>query len=244
MKGLFKMDVCVKTNFDVYSPLVEPERNDFATGYMLDHHDTLMKYIGTTLGIAYPEDMFNDVFLSLMSSENQGRGYSDEYGDGGISVAQFVYGRIKGYAKNKKYSSSAEILNGSAVVAASSNGEDVEDMDSFQKAYAMASVSDTITSTDDSCAIRDELEYLIDMCNFYDIKIVHILKNMDKLAGMSKKALSAAMVDIKAIAERDTEFGEILRSVLAFSSTNRDKLIALLDEIGGPNNGACLLASC
>lgn len=238
------MDVCVKTNFDVYSPLTEPERNDLATTYMVDHYDTLVWYIGKTLGIAYPEDMYSDVFLSMMNAERQGRGYNGSYGDGGISVAQFVYGRIKRYAKNKKYASSAEIINGSAVVAASATTDEVEDMDSFQRAYALASISDTTESLDASCSIRDELEYLIDICNFYDIKIVHIIRNMDKLVGMSRKAISAAMSDIKSIAERDKEFGEVLRNVLTYSSTNRDRLLAMLDEIGGPADGACLLASC
>ena len=51
------------------------------------------------------EDLVNDVFMSILESENNGEGYDEEHGNGEMSVEKFIFGRLKRYALNSKYRS-------------------------------------------------------------------------------------------------------------------------------------------
>lgn len=232
------MDICVKAlSFDEYCGLKEPNRNNLASTYMSENMNSLIKYINK-LKVTSPEDLFQDVFLSILKSEEKGEGYNQEYGDGTITVAQFVYGRIERYAKNKKFS------DNKCEVAASTSSEEVEDMDSFQKAFAMASVSDTTDDVDEYLSIRDELEYCVSICDFYNINIRHIVRNMQEIVGAGAKALKVAVANISDIVGKDRDFGEVLWSVLNFGSKYQGKLVEMLDELGVDDNGTRVLASC
>ena len=98
-----KMDITVNAKFDEYSGLKEIDRNTLATEYMSDNYKRLLRFIECELRVIYPEDLFQDVYISLLKRERVGRGFNQQYGDGTITVGQFVYGIIKKMSNNKKY---------------------------------------------------------------------------------------------------------------------------------------------
>jgi hypothetical protein len=94
--------------------IVEPEINREGSNYIISHYNDLLKYImSASLKEEKASDLLHDVYVSLVSAENEGNGFDMEYGDrlsdsddssiNIMDVAQFVYGRIKLYAKNSKY---------------------------------------------------------------------------------------------------------------------------------------------
>lgn len=240
-----KMDITVNAKFDEYSGLKEIDRNTLATEYMSDNYKRLLRFIECELRVIYPEDLFQDVYISLLKRERVGRGFNQQYGDGTITVGQFVYGIIKKMSNNKKYQKPCEVIKGSGAVATASysEGDDFDDLDSFQKAFAAAKVYDNTAEVDMNVSIRDELEYCINVCNYYDIQIVNLLRNMDRLADCGKKALEAVTEKIRVVIAKDKELGETLNTVLAYSARNRAEMLELLDEFGG-QDGTRLLATC
>lgn len=98
-------------NFD--ARLVEPVINREASNYIIEHYDELLTFIRkNSIKEEKANDLLHDVYISMVESEDNCEGYDMNFCDMSdkhkndtvfIDVAQFVYGRIKGYIKNAKY---------------------------------------------------------------------------------------------------------------------------------------------
>lgn len=97
--GLSCGDVCTST------ALKEVIINHDASEYILNNYSYIQKAVmAKGIDEERSKDLVNDMYVSLFAAENEGEGYNPEFGDGNISVAQFVLGRAMQYAKNSKYS--------------------------------------------------------------------------------------------------------------------------------------------
>lgn len=98
-------------NFGLSVRLLEPVLNRDASNYVIDHYDNIIGYIIKS-GIKEEKahDLLHDVYISIVESENNNKGFDMEYcgrdneeESGLMEVSQFVYGRVGLYAKNSKY---------------------------------------------------------------------------------------------------------------------------------------------
>jgi hypothetical protein len=178
--------------------LVEPEINRLASQYCAEHRDELVRKARAIPGVDphKAEDLYGDVFISIIEAENEGEGYDMGRSNAGdiISVADFVIGRLKGYAKNRRYSIegsdrhvSTKKVGGQSVtnidfdiVYASSKSNDTDEMDGIQRAYFNAhSFEDEIDTVDDSVALRQSVEFCLDFSEVIDFDFLKLFKNID-----------------------------------------------------------------
>lgn len=94
--------------------IIEPKINRDASDYIVEHYTDLVQ-LTKKFGIKEEKanDLVHDVYLSVVESEDNGNGFDMEYGNklkgdlndytNMMTVEQFVFGRIKRYAKNNKY---------------------------------------------------------------------------------------------------------------------------------------------
>jgi hypothetical protein len=122
-----------------------------------------------------------------------------------------------------------------ANAASFNDGGDVADSnDDFQKAFAMASTADSTDDITEELSIREQIDYCIDICSLHDIKIVNILKNIDKIAMMlgecSKKKKSAESVfgELPELVKYHQELGQNLVDILTFAQNNRAVFDAII----------------
>jgi hypothetical protein len=89
--------------------LLEVDIRTDASEYIEMNYSRILDHIKTDYHIkeGRAEDLIQDVYISIMSSELEGKGFDPDYGgdDHILRVEQFVYGRIKKFARNPKYSS-------------------------------------------------------------------------------------------------------------------------------------------
>lgn len=88
----------------VSTTLHESKANFEASTYIADNYSKIIGKI-RSLGIKEEKanDLLHDLYINLYTSEKEGEGFDSEYGDGNMTVEQFVFARINGYAKNEKY---------------------------------------------------------------------------------------------------------------------------------------------
>lgn len=92
-------DVCTST------ALKEIRVNHDASEYIINNYSLIQKaVVAKGIDVDRAKDLISDMYLNLFESETNGDGYDEDYGDGGISVGQFVIARALQYAKNVKYS--------------------------------------------------------------------------------------------------------------------------------------------
>lgn len=191
--------------------------NKVATEFVEENYDQLVKVAGY-MGVD-PEkvhDIVHDVYVSLRNSEDNGEGYDETCGnkDGCISVSEFVYGRMKKYAMNKKYKSNSF---SSTEVSASSNGEDVRDMNAAQVVLSTAQAYDPIASLDEDMSICEEIEALVTFASNTSLNIRFILKNISSLANMDFDV--SLLSDLRAFLKNE-EHSELFTSVVTYAGIN------------------------
>lgn len=80
--------------------------NRVASEYIGKNYEKLVRY-ARTQGIkddkAY--DVVGDMLVKLLEAEAEGRGFNEQYGDGLMSIEQFIYARLRMYTRNDKYRS-------------------------------------------------------------------------------------------------------------------------------------------
>lgn len=88
----------------VETKLQESKASFEASSYIVNNY---AKIIGKIKAIGIKDekanDLLHDVYVNLLSDEKNGEGFDEDYGDGNMTVEQFVFARINGYAKNEKY---------------------------------------------------------------------------------------------------------------------------------------------
>ena len=78
--------------------LVEPQINREASNYIMEHYRDVVKIIRSTGGVDTDkiEDLIQDVYISIIESEEDGNGFDMNYGTHGLmNVEQFVLGDRK-----------------------------------------------------------------------------------------------------------------------------------------------------
>ena len=204
---------------------LEPRINREASQYLLDNYNEVVL---STIKMGVKEekayDLVNDVYVSLRNSEDEGNGYNinGKNGEGYILVESFVYGRIKNYAKNVKYRTDiceSKKKGEIRIISASSDDSDLENLESFQKAYAMAKTADSVSIIDAEVSLVEDITYCITFNNQVKMNMLALFKNIDKLASYDfDKSL---FEPIRALASSNAEFAEAFRSVIEFSMKDK-----------------------
>lgn len=144
------------------------------------------------------------------------------------------HGNVKKYKKTTKVKKNLPV----GVYAASYNdgAEDMtNDNDCFQKAFAMASVSDSVDDVTELLSLREQIDFCIDVCDLHNINILNIFKNMDLLSSMlgdfsaRKKTSDSVFSGLSRLVGYHDELAETLMSILKYSSKNRTAFEAVLD---------------
>lgn len=260
--------------------LFEVVENHDASEFLGNNINKILNYIHT-LGIKdKANDLLQDVALSLLKAEACGEGYDAGHFEGQyITVEQFVYSRIKAYAKNIRYQDNVaetgktvnkvvsveyvekigkdgnalKDLNGNTIYSKikttdkvnvqvntfsasfEAGGDDIASRnDSFQKAYAEASVDDLTDDVDEKLSIKENIEICIDICAMYDIKIINVFKNIQLIASLladhRASKFNAMFSKLREVIEYNDELADAFYSVLNFSSNHGDEFESLIAE--------------
>lgn len=90
----------------VKTTLVEPKVNHTASSWLIENRSMIIKHLATKGIIDKADDLYEDVYISLITAENDGNGYDMNYMQNSmITVEAFVMARVNRYAKSKKYRS-------------------------------------------------------------------------------------------------------------------------------------------
>ena len=97
--GFSDLDICCSTE------LKEVIVNHEASEYIINNYSYIQRAVmAKGIDEDRAKDLINDMYVNLFEAEKNGEGYDLNYGDGSISVGQFVISRAMQYAKNVKYS--------------------------------------------------------------------------------------------------------------------------------------------
>lgn len=237
-------------NFNLDVKLVEPEVNNEASTYIIENYKDIVKNIKKyNVKDEKAADLLHDVYLSFVDSEAEGNGFNMTYGEnknggGAMTVEQFVYGRIKKYALNEKYSTEvSEAVRGNILefdgkkpvkvptkfytCAASSNEtDDLDNNDSFQTGYSLASVADSTDEVAEILSCREQIDYCIDICSLHGINILNIFKNVDMLVSLldtktRKRSAESIFGRLTELVTDHDELAEAIQDILMLSQKNR-----------------------
>lgn len=217
--------------------LIDPVINRQASQYCAEHRDELVRRARMISGVdpSKAEDLVDDVFLSIITAENEGDGYDISHSNAGdvISVSDFVLGRIKGYAKNKRYSiegSDRHLKNSSDekgtkvadfdIVFASSNSGDPDDMNGVQLAYHNAhKYEDELDAVEDQIALRQSIEFCIDFSEAVRFDFLNMFKNIDIFSGDFDKSIFDGLIEQL---KHHNELSDALYNVIECAVKHRD----------------------
>ena len=231
------MENTMENTMGIGTMFLEPEVNREASNYISDNYYEIIAN-APKFGVNPDkcEDLVNDVFISIIEAENEGNGFDMGKAREGdiILVSQFVYGRLKGYAKNHKYRTdlvekrySADLTKDIDVIASSGSSSDFEAMDSFQKAYAMASTEGDIDAVIEERSIREEIDYCLGFDSIVELSLMAFFKNIDMLADPESDVHKSLFDKLKDAMKVHDEFSEAFKSVIKYSMQNRESF----DEI-------------
>lgn len=187
----------VEVNFlGMNAAFIEPNVNKEASNYMTEHLDEIRRQ-ARKMGINQDmlDDLISDVWLSIRDAELRGEGYNVAHSNDGdvITVEEFVYGRIKRYSLNIKYRSDVSERHTSkdksksieVFSASCSDTSDLDNLDGFQKAYALAASYDDIDDVDAEISLRSNIEFCIGFNDIIGFNVVNFFKNMDMFSSIA-----------------------------------------------------------
>lgn len=218
-----RMNNVLCNNFNLKAAFIEPVNSREASKFITNNYDEIVlqvRKMGVHPDMVY--DIIADVYISINNAEENGEGYDFNYVNEGITVEEFVYGRLKGYSKNAKYRTdvvqtlAGSKENGEGYVYASSNlSDDIDSMDSFQKAYATAGAYDDLEDIESMIDIREQINYCLEFEGRVGMSVIGLLKNLDKL---NSDLVNKSLFDrVKDAVKYHDEFGEALRNIIEFS---------------------------
>lgn len=229
VEGTFKGLECGK--------LVEQRINHEATEYFAANYNSILAKAKRIPGVdpSKVEDLVQDVFTSLMASEEAGEGYDISHSWEGsvITVAEFVLGRLKLYSKNQRYhisgcdrkykgkrkdeEKSDEVIFD--IAFASPDGSDLEDMSAMQRAYATAhTYEDEIESIDESISIRQNIDFCLEFNEVVGFNFLNLFKN---LKAFSANFDASIFDNLREKLRYHDELGEALHAVLEAAINQR-----------------------
>lgn len=215
----------VETNFDgMMASFIEPVINKDASRFMTEHLDEIRRQVRKMgVDIDLVDDLVSDVWLSISDAEMRGEGYDVSRSNEGdiITVEEFVYGRIKGYSMNAKYRNDASerhsykdaSKNIEVHTASCMNESDLDSLDGFQKAYALAASYDDIDNIEAEMSLRSNIEFCLSFNDAIGFNIISFFKHMDMLSGMS---FNPGIFDrLKDTMARHKDFRDAFKEVMA-----------------------------
>lgn len=230
--------------------LSEPEINHLASEYIVDNLAAITNQAYKMVGVDpnKAEDLVQDLIESVLKSEACGEGYDISHSNAGsvITVAEFVYGRMKLYSKNRKYqmgaceshTSTRRVGNQSKsvtdfeVLSASTMGDtDYDSMSSVQRAYASAhSYDNDIDTVDTMVSLRQDISFCCEFNEVVGFDFMRMFKNIEIFAS---SAFEDSLFDRlrKALKIHD-ELRDALHNVLMASATDRSAFELVLAEVG------------
>ena len=219
----------VEINFDgMNASFIEPKVNTEASDYFAEHFDEIRRQ-ARKMGIHadYVDDLVTDVWQSIREAELNGNGYDVSHSNEGdvITVEEFVYGRIKGYSMNIKYRpdiSERRISKNSTrsieiIAASSTDTSELDKLDNFQKAYALAATYDDIDAIEAEMSLRSNIEFCMGFDEAIGFNIINLLKNIDAFAEVG---FSNSLFDkLKEACNYHTEFGDAFKDIMSMAQT-------------------------
>lgn len=216
----------------------EPEINREASGYLCDNYEEIVNRAMQLVHRDVARDLVNEVYISLVKSENRGEGYDINHSDNGIIlVKQFVLGRLARTAKNSKYRTdlverkpykdrdSGEMLV-ATVVAASCNSEDYEEMSHEQRAYATAESYNGLLEIEQDMDLVQQIRFCCECGKRVNIDVKCLIQNWYNL---DLKTIDKSVFEpITRLIKADREFAEALRGVMLYSEKHREEFKSVL----------------
>lgn len=230
----------------ICSKLVEPEVNHVASEYFTEHYNEIKRQASKMVGVdpSKVEDLVNDVYESILRGENEGNGYDIDHSHEGsiITVADFVYGRLKLYSKNRRYAAegcdrhvSTKRVNNQVVTtvdfdvayASPDNSRDLDEMTGIQRAYANAScIDDDIELINDTVSLRQDIEFCLDFSSVVGMNFLNLFKNIDMFtANMDSSIFDNLREQLK----YHDELSDALYSVLSSAANHRAVFDAVVE---------------
>lgn len=220
----------IEENFNgMVAQFIEPVVNTEASNYVATHMEEIRRQtrkMGVDLDKV--DDLITDVWLSLHEAEKNGNGYDISHSNEGdiITVADFVYGRIKGYSMNVKYRStvmerhiSKDVTKSIEIIAASSDSADLDTLDNFQKAFALAATYDDIDNVEAEMSLRSNIQFCSEFDDVIGFNIINLFKNIDMIA---EAGFNSSLFDgLKAAINYHDEFGVAFKEVMTILSKSR-----------------------
>jgi len=193
--------------------------NTDASEYVEMNRAELVRYAGRFTD--KNEDLINDVYLSLRNSEISGK-----FHDCGINtVEQFVKGRIKQFAMNRRYARfSVEKGPKCLIVPACSNqGDEIKKSD-YQTAMENASFEINTEHLDD---LEEHIAVYkrVALVNPSVIPLRYLVNNVDVLSKKENHKLVMGLREIK-----DDKFKESIRAILMALKEDQEYVIQKVDE--------------
>lgn len=229
------------------SKLIELEINTQASEYFVNNYEYIMGQARRMVGVDpnKVEDLVQDVLVSIMTSEAAGEGYDMSHSNAGsiITVAEFVFGRLKLYSKNNKYKAEGcdrkvktkrmgnEVK--STVVfdlafASPDDSKDLDDLDGFQKAYANAHCYDSeISDIEDGMSLRQDIEFCMDFDEVVGFKFINLFKNLDMFTDNFDNSIFDKLKD--AMKYHD-ELNDAVFNVLSAAARHRNLFDSIVAE--------------
>lgn len=211
----------------------EMEVNKEGSEYIVRNYYNILK----RLDKEYGSDLLNDLYINLLKAEERGEGYNMAYVEKGfITVEQFIFARIKLYKKNPKYRAAYlnSTKNGSNVVQpcfeteevpSSFTGDDVTEMNSYQRELSYASVDPEYDLMDRKYA-KEDLEYCLDFEPNIEIPLVGFLIHIDEIT--EKKVDPSIFTRLRETLEYHNEFKDSLLRLLVYRTKHRLEFEELL----------------
>ena len=227
----------IEENFNgMVAQFIEPVVNHEASEYVASHMEEIRRQTRKMgVDIDKVDDLITDVWLSLSEAEKNGNGYDISHSNEGdiITVADFVYGRIKGYSMNVKYRStvmerhvSKDVTKSIEIIAASSDSADLDTLDNFQKAFALAATYDDIDNVEAEMSLRSNIQFCSEFDEVIGFSIINLFKNIDMIA---ETGFNSSLFDgLKSAVAYHDEFGVAFKEVMTILSRSRSMFDAVV----------------
>lgn len=171
------------------------------------------------------EDLVHDVLISIMRDEENGEGFVAVLDGVKRSVADFVYGRLKGYSKNDKYTVNGKRnANGQAyevyACGAYNDDGDIVGCTAEQFAYEMAASYDDLESIEARMALNEEFTYMMTFQNQLSTDLKMFFRNIKKFIETSFN--KSILDDVKSLMDKNADFNDAMRSVIRMYASDTD----------------------
>lgn len=231
---------------NVTNKLKDVDVNSEFTNYIANNYDKLVRDVGKMkIDKLLAEDLVHDVYVSYVVAEENGESFDESKSKRGvmITVEQAVYGRMKGYSRNRKYhrqteSSTAEvkvkngkrtIVGGFKEIPALTKDNDMERMTSVQRFYSQCANADSIEEVDERQSLAENLTYVLSFENDFNSSIKGFLSN---LSDILEEVDNISPSLFSEFGKADEEFKEALMSVLTYSFKKPEEFKSVLDSLG------------